>query len=251
MNTSDHAKVAGFWTEDDRDWPDDDHADQRTPAMKAARSASKGFFFGYLYGQGDTIRGHTLWVDGCLPDYTEKEYKAAKTRVEKRVNDAGLFPLKKDQYVVYDELLILKTIYGKRVADTFLERMTGIKELIADCGKQSKSKGTITAIDGRELYSRSPHSALNLLLQGSAGVIAKQWIINTHELASQRDLVLGDDWYQSCFVHDEIQCPTKEHLATTLGDVMIEGCRMIKDQFNMNILIEADYQVGSSWADTH
>ena len=41
-----HAKVAGFWTEDDREWPDDDHADQRTPEMKAARTQAKGFFFG-------------------------------------------------------------------------------------------------------------------------------------------------------------------------------------------------------------
>lgn len=55
-----HSKLAGFWTEDDREWPDDQHSDQRTPEMKAARSASKAFFFGYLYGQGSSIRGNTL-----------------------------------------------------------------------------------------------------------------------------------------------------------------------------------------------
>ena len=55
-----HSKVAGFWTEDDRDWPDDDHAHERTPEMKNARSLSKAFFFGYLYGQGSSIRGNTL-----------------------------------------------------------------------------------------------------------------------------------------------------------------------------------------------
>lgn len=247
-----HAKVAGFWTEDDREWPDDDHAHLRTPEMKAARTQSKGFFFGYLYGQGDTIRGNTLWFDGCLPDYTEKEYKAAKNRVERRVNDAGLFPLKKDQYVKYTEQLILETIYGKRVADTFLEKMTGIKDLIADCGKQSKEKGTITAIDGRELYSRSPHSALNLLLQGSAGVIAKQWAVNFHTLAEEHPkLKLGKNWKQNAFIHDEYQCACKESLATTLGDIMIDGCNMIQKQFDMNIIIAADYQVGMSWADTH
>lgn len=60
MNTSDHAKLAGFWTEDDRDWPTDAEDHLRTKEMKAARSLSKGFFFGYLYGQGSSIRGVTL-----------------------------------------------------------------------------------------------------------------------------------------------------------------------------------------------
>ncbi len=246
-----HAKVAGFWTEDDRDWPDDDHADQRTTAMKAARTQSKSFFFGYLYGQGDTIRGNILWFDGCLPDYTDKEYNAAKKRVERRVNEEDLFPLRKDQYVRYNEQLILETIYGKRVADTFLEKMTGIKELIKDCATQSKEKGTITAIDGRELYSRSPHSALNLLLQGSAGVIAKQWAVNFHKLAAEAGLVYGTDWYQSAFIHDEYQCPAIKDKATQLGDIIVNGCSMIQEQFDMNLVIAADYSIGPSWAETH
>ena len=246
-----HAKVAGFWTKDDREWPDDAHADQRTKEMIAARTQSKGFFFGYLYGQGDTIRGNTLWFDGCLPDYTDKEYDAAKKRVEKRVNDEGLFPLRKDQYVTYNKQLILETIYGKRVADTFLERMTGIKELIKDCAKQSKDKGTITAIDGRELYSRSPHSALNLLLQGSAGVIAKQWAVNFHKLAADAGLQYHTDWYQSAFVHDEYQCPCIKGKEDILGKAMVDGCLMIQSQFDMNLKIQADYAFGESWADTH
>lgn len=41
-----HAKIAGFWTEDDRDWPTDENEHLRTKEMKLARSKSKGFFFG-------------------------------------------------------------------------------------------------------------------------------------------------------------------------------------------------------------
>lgn len=37
-----HAKLAGFWTKDDRDW--DEHT--ATPDMITARKASKAFFFG-------------------------------------------------------------------------------------------------------------------------------------------------------------------------------------------------------------
>ena len=242
-----HAGLAGFID------PSIEY-DEHNHTHKKARNKSKGFFFGYLYGQGDTIRGHTLWSDGCLTDYTEEEYNLAKERIEKRlviVNDIELFPLKKDRYVQYDESLILKTIYGKRIADTFLERMTGIKELIADCATQSKTTGYVQAIDGSKLYSRSPHSALNLLLQGSAGIIAKQWMMNYHHLAKQKGLQLGTDYWQSAYIHDEYQCPCLPHLGDTLGECLEAGAAKVTTDFNMNIPIRADYVVGQTWKDTH
>lgn len=253
-----HAKIAGFWTEDDRDWPTDENEHLRTKEMKLARSKSKGFFFGFLYGQGDTIRGSILWSDGCLPEYTQDEYNSAKKRIERRlveVEGTKLFPLRKDEYVIADESLILKTIYGKRIADTFLKNLIGIQELIEACQLQSKTKGTVTAIDGRELYSRSPHSALNLLLQGSAGVVAKQWMINYHDLAAQYGLIngRGKDFYQQAYVHDEYQVacinePTKIDL---LKMALTEGASKITQDFNTNIPIKADATSGKSWHETH
>lgn len=250
MNISDHAKLAGFWTKDDRDW--DEHT--ATDEMKAARKASKAFFFGYLYGQGDTIRGHNLWFEGCLSDYTEDEYNDAKKRIERRtvtINNKILFPLKKDEYVEYNDLLILKTIYGKRVADTFLANLTGIKELISDCQKQSREKGTVTAIDGRELYSRSPHSALNLLLQGSAGgVIAKRWMVNYHVEAEKRWPV-GKMWWQSAFVHDEFQVTTHKSIADDMKKILEEGADLVTKQYCTNIPISAGAEAGENWSQTH
>jgi hypothetical protein len=249
-----HAKLAGFWTEDDRDWPPDSEAHLRTPEMELARRKSKGFFFGWLYGQGDTIRGHILWSEGCLPEYTDEEYRLAKARVEKRIVILGgqkFFPLRKDQYVLYDELLIQKTIYGKRVADTFLEKVDGIAELIKDCQTQSKTKKTVTAIDGRELYSRSPHSALNLLLQGSAGVIAKQWMVNYHDKLLELGYEIGKDFWQSAYVHDEFQVTTKEEIVDIVCKALEEAAYKVTEDFQTNIPIKGDAGYGDSWADTH
>lgn len=249
-----HAKLAGFWTLDDRDW--DEHT--ATKEMKAARTLSKGFFFGYLYGQGDTIRGSILWKDGCLPDYSVLEYSDAKKRIDRRlveIDGKKLFPLRKDEYVEADESLILKTIYGKKVADEFLKNLTGINELIQDCQSQSKSKGSITAIDGRELFSRSPHSALNLLLQGSAGVIAKQWMVNYHQLAINHGLSnsKSGDFYQQAYVHDEFQvaCIDEPIKIETLRSSLRDGASKVTTDFNMRIPIKADAGFGSNWSDTH
>jgi DNA polymerase I-like protein with 3'-5' exonuclease and polymerase domains len=228
--------------------------DEHNPLHKIARNKSKGFFFGYLYGQGDTIRGYTLWSEGCLTDYTEEEYALAKDRVEKRVvemHGLQLFPLKKDEYVLYDKLLILKTIYGKRIADTFLERMTGIKELIADCAKQSKSTGYVIALDGRHLFSRSPHSALNLLLQGSAGIIAKQWMVNYYHMAQEKGLIPGVDFWQSAYIHDEFQCPCIPQHVDLLSHCLVEGAAKVTQDFSMNLPIRSDVVSGSNWSQTH
>lgn len=248
-----HAKLAGFWTIDDRDWPDDAHDHLRTPEMKAARASSKGFFFGYLYGQGDTIRGYTLWtpaIEAALT-YTEEEYSKASKRIDKRLNGEGLFPLKKDLFVQPTETLILQTIYGKQVADSFLRNLTGIDKLIEHCQNQSKSKGTVTAIDSRELYSRSPHSALNLLLQGSAGVIGKQWMVNYHQLAQDSGLYPKLDYNQYAYIHDEFQCGCDATKAHILCNALEEGAAQITEQFNMNIPIKADATTGPDWSHTH
>jgi DNA polymerase I-like protein with 3'-5' exonuclease and polymerase domains len=242
-----HSGIAGFSD------PNIEY-DEHNPIHKAARNKSKTFFFGYLYGQGDTIRGHILWSDNCLPNYTQEEYDLANERIQKRlvsINNMELFPLRKDEYVIYDESLILKTIYGKRIADTFLERMTGIKELITDCSKQSKDTGYVKAIDGRLLYSRSPHSALNLLLQGSAGIIAKKWMVNYNQLAAEQGLILGEDYWQSAYIHDEFQCTCLPENVNILKNILEEGAAMVTHNFSMNIPIRADAVSGADWASTH
>ena len=186
--------------------------------------------------------------------FTQNEYDKAKERIEKRLiemNGKLLFPLRKDEYIEYTETLIFQTIYGEQVANTFLERMTGIKELIADCSKQSKDTGHIRAIDGRYLYSRSPHSALNLLLQGSAGIIAKKWMINYNHLAQSNGFVLGIDYWQSAYIHDEFQCTCINGRQDELMEYLEAGAAMVTEQFNMNLPIRSDAVSGLTWKDTH
>ena len=168
------------------------------------------------------------------------------------MNDLWLFPIKKDHFIQYTEDLILKTIYGKRIAETFLERLGGIQDLIQSCQDQSRAKGTITAIDGRELFSRSPHSALNLLLQGSAGVIGKQWMVNYHRIARDKfNLVHGQDYFQYAYIHDEYQCGCLIPKVPQLCEALETGASKITTDFNTNIPIRSDATSGLSWAATH
>ena len=195
-------------------------------------------------------------------EFTQEEYDSAKARIERRLEtietsegSRKLFPLRKNEYIVPTERLIYETIYGEQVANTFLERVVGIKQLIQECQDQSKSKGTVTAIDGRELHSRSPHSALNLLLQGSAGVIAKKWMENYHAIADSLGLINGryHDFYQQAYIHDEFQvaCIDDPDKIDKLKTALRDGAAKVTTDFNMQIPVKADATHGASWADTH
>lgn len=193
-------------------------------------------------------------VEQVQLSFTQKEYDAAKSKIERRlveVEGKRLFPLRKDQYVAYTDRLIYETIYGEQVANEFLKNLTGLPELIAECQAQSKAKKTVTAIDGRELYSRSPHSALNLLLQGSAGVIAKKWMVNYNELAQNSGLTVGKEYWQCAYVHDEYQVATQEKHIEEMCSYLEKGAAMVTEQFKTNIPIKADAGAGENWSQTH
>lgn len=51
----------------------------------------------------------------------------------------------------------------------------------------------LRGLDGRILWVRSPHSALNLLLQSAGAIICKKWIIQTEQRLVDRGLQHGWD----------------------------------------------------------
>lgn len=85
---------------------------------------------------------------------------------------------------------------GKRLIDTFLTQTPAIaslrdmvKEALVESEKwqggtmQVKWKRKwIKGLDGRKVHVRSPHAALNTLLQSAGGLICKKWIIEWDRL---------------------------------------------------------------------
>ena len=95
---------------------------------------------------------------------------------------------------------------GKEIREAFVAAIDGL----ADLQKAVTTKATngyLLATDGRKVLVDSPHKALNYLLQCSAGVIAKRWmVIANHEIK------YTEPWHnhthQLAFVHDELQYET-------------------------------------------
>ena len=132
---------------------------------------------------------------------------------------------------------------GKQVRAAFIEAIDGLSELLQAVKKRSAS-GTIMAIDGRKIYVDSTHKALNYLLQCSAGVIAKRWLLITHEN-------LPPTAHQLAFVHDELQYECKEKDVEDLKFLLELSAAQAGEYYSLRIPIAAEAKSGATWAEVH
>lgn len=141
----------------------------------ATRDLAKTFIYSVCYGAGNVKIGDSLWTKDTKLDYTPTEYNEAKNLVEKRVvelNGSKYYPISKGVLTPYTEELILKAIHGTRISIAFRDKTKGYNEL-CEWAISSAKDDHIVALDGRKLFLRSPHKALNLYLQSAGAIYMK------------------------------------------------------------------------------
>ena len=66
---------------------------------------------------------------------------------------------------------------GSEIRKAFVAAINGLSELLAQISIKLAERGYLLACDGRRVLVDSPHKALNYLLQCSAGIVAKRWMV--------------------------------------------------------------------------
>lgn len=153
---------------------------------------------------------------------------------------------------------------GKQIKRKFLKATPAIADLKkavtetlaeTDRGRVSRWKRKyLKGLDGRLLYVRSLHSALNLLLQSAGALICKKWIVRTEERLLQRGLKHGwkGDFAYMAWVHDEIQvaCRTRE-----VAEIVVEeaqaAMRDTQEFFKFRVQLDTEGKIGVNWRDCH
>ena len=146
--------------------------------------------------------------------------------------------------LTYDKLLSPKkaAAKGKEIRDAYVAAIPGLSDLL-DAIKSAGDRGYVKAIDGRKIILDSPHKALNYLLQGSAGVIAKRWMVLAH-----------DNPYccsQLAFVHDELQYECDPDHAPLLQSHLESAAAEAGTYYNLRIQLAAEGKIGNNWAEVH
>lgn len=194
------------------------HGDIHTANQKAAgletRNEAKRFIYAFLYGAGDALIGSL--IDPSLTD------PAARSAL------------------------------GKRIKTKFLKGMPALAQLINDVQVKVKARGHLIGIDGRVLPARSPHSALNLLLQSAGAVAMKKATVILWERLAQEGFTFGKDIAQMAHIHDEFQLAVRDDIhPDTIGQMSVDAIRDAGESFHFRCPLDGEYKVGHNWAECH
>ena len=173
-------------------------------AIGITRSQVKTVTYCFLYGGGDTKIGHSY-------DKQLSDQQAAKK--------------------------------GKEIRKAYVEAIPGLKELLEAVREVSK-RGYVLGLDKRRILVEKEHKSLNYLLQGAAAIIAKRWMVLTHEN-------LPETAHQLAFIHDELQYECKEKDLEDLKFLLELTAVQAGEYYNLRCPIAAESVSGMNWAETH
>ena len=143
---------------------------------------------------------------------------------------------------------------GKALKKSFLAKTPAIKLLKEAVEAKAKALMVLTGLDGRQLFSKSPHSALNLLLQSAGALICKKWCVLIDQTLTARGLKHGweGDYAFCAWVHDEVQIAARTpEIAAVIEEVCKSSAIAAGEFFKFRIAIASETKVGPNWAATH
>jgi DNA polymerase-1 len=186
----------------------DVHTLNQQAAELPTRDDAKTFIYAYLYGAGDAKLGSIV------------EPEASEAR-QKQI--------------------------GSQLRRKFELRISSLRELGRDVKQKVKATKKLRGLDGRLLFPRGQHMALNTLLQGAGAVVVKMATV----LADEMILEAGLDTHQVLHVHDEFQFICKEGQEEQLTEILLDSVRLAGEQLEVRLPLSGDCKIGMNWRETH
>lgn len=195
--------------------------------FKIGRDGAKTILYALMYGAGDAKLGTTLrgiWRD----------LRAALNQDERRIGGDPKVPPKE---------------LGRLVRQALARSMVGLDRLDRAIKERAKKNGYLVGLDGRHLFVRSEHAALNTLLQGGGAIVMKKAL---QLFTRWTDCVWTSADFGLCAnVHDEVQMEVKPDLADEFGRQFADCIRDAGLFLNVRCPLAGAYDVGDNWSQTH
>ena len=135
---------------------------------------------------------------------------------------------------------------GSEIREAFVSAIEGLSELLGAVAAKS-ANGFLLACDGRRVLVDSPHKGLNYLLQCSAGIVAKRWMVIANELFQKNNV----HTHQLAFVHDELQYECKPQSIVQMKYGLEASAILAGEYYNLRCPIAAESKHGKTWNDVH
>ena len=135
---------------------------------------------------------------------------------------------------------------GAKLKAKFLQQTPALARLLQRVAKQA-AKGYVPGLDGRRIWVRSEHAALNSLLQGAGAIVMKK------ALCIFYDKIKANKWPVKLVanVHDEFQFECSKEVAEEAGKAARMSIIEAGQFYNLRCPLDGEYKIGKSWKETH
>jgi len=135
---------------------------------------------------------------------------------------------------------------GKRLKEKFLSNTPSLRDLRERVSVAS-GRGYLYGLDGRRVYVRSEHAALNTLLQSAGAIVMKKALVLLDEYAKLWNI----DYKFIGNIHDEIQTEVREEEAEVFGRLAVSCIEASGQHYKLNCPLSGEYKIGNNWSETH
>lgn len=138
---------------------------------------------------------------------------------------------------------------AKEIWEDFWTMNVSLGKLKEDLEKQwfDNGKKFIIGLSGAKIYTRSQHSLINTLFQNAGSVIMDM----ANALAEKQITKENLRATRGIFMHDEAQWECHPDDAKRVGEIGVWSIKKAGEFFKLNVPLDADYDIGHSWAETH
>ena len=185
---------------------------QNADRVGCTRKEVKTITYAFIYGAGDAKLGHSL-----SPELSDAQKKTL----------------------------------GGDLRRKFLDAIPGLEPLIDAVKLKIRSSGRLRGLDGRPIFCRAEHAALNYLLQSAGAIISKRWVVIAQDLIDDAGLTYNIDYTRCAYVHDEQQLSVLPVEADRVAAILVEAAPRAGEYYDFKVPIAAASSIGSNWAATH
>ena len=141
------------------------------------------------------------------------------------------------------EVMGVTTEEGFKLKDKFLKKIPALKQLVTKVQEVS-ANGDIGGLDGRRIFCRSQHSALNSLLQSGAAIASKHWIAECKQF-------LNKDCKLVAWIHDELILEVKKGKEELIKKEVIKAIERAGVRSKLRVPLTGDSNIGHTWKAIH
>ena len=185
---------------------------QNADRVGVTRKQVKTLTYAFIYGAGDAKLGHSL-----SPELSDAQKKTL----------------------------------GGDLRRKFLDAIPGLEPLIDAVKQKVRGSGRVRGLDGRPIFCKAEHAALNYLLQSAGAIISKRWVVIGQQLLDQAGLTYDTDYTRCAYVHDEVQLSVVPSEADRVAQILEAAAPKAGEYYSFKLPITASAGKGNTWADTH